>query len=99
MFPLDVNLSEIKITTIMENHIENPEKDPNKDGYKVPGDGNPPNDPPKPGNQSFEPNPHSLDEKTPKDIPGKEFNVNDKAYADSSKKDFVETVSKMNHNK
>lgn len=81
----------------MEKHINNSEKDPNKDGYKVPGDGLPPNDPPKPGNQSFEPNPNSLDDKKPSDIPGKEFNINDKAYSDSTKKDFVETVSKMNH--
>jgi len=83
----------------MEEHIYNPEKDPKKDGYKVPGDGLPPNDPPKPGNKGFEPNPNSLDDKKPSDIPGKEFNINDKAYSDSTKKDFVETVSKMNHNK
>ncbi|GEP50610.1 hypothetical protein FNO01nite_12820 [Flavobacterium noncentrifugens] len=81
----------------MEEHIYNPKKDPNKDGYKVPGDGLPPNDPPKPGNHSFETNPNSLDDKKPGDIPGKEFNINDKAYSDSTKKDFVETVSKMNH--
>ena len=81
----------------MDKHIENPEKDPEKDGYKVPGDGNPPNDPPKPGNQSFEENPNSVTTKSEKDIPGKAFNQNDKAYNDSTKADFVETVSKMNH--
>lgn len=81
----------------MEKHIGNPEKDPNKDGYKVPGDGNPPNDLPQPGNHSFEPNPNAADIKSKKDIPGKEFNINDKAYSDSSKKDYVKTVSKMNH--
>jgi hypothetical protein len=81
----------------METHEENPEHDPKKDGYKIPGDGNPPNDPPLPGNESFEPNPNAETQKDPSDIPGKEFNINDKAYFDSSKEDFVETVSKLRH--
>lgn len=67
------------------------------DGYKIPGDGNAPNTPPQPGNESFEPNPDAVKDKDSSDIPGKQFNINDKAYFDSSQKDYVKTVSAMHH--
>jgi hypothetical protein len=69
----------------------------NKEGYKVPGDGNAPNHLPEPGNQSFEENPNAMTHKSPDDIPGKEFNTGDKAFFDSSKEDFVKTVSSLHH--
>ena len=71
----------------------------NIDGYKVEGDGNAPNvtNPPVPENRSFEQNPHAVVKKDENDVPGKEFNINDKAYFDSSKEDFVKTVSSMHH--
>ena len=69
----------------------------NVDGYKVPGDGNAPNNQPQPGNDSFEENPHTMTHKSPDDIPGKEFNTGDKAFHDSSKADFTPTVSNFLH--
>jgi hypothetical protein len=69
----------------------------NVEGYKVPGDGNAPNSPPAPGNRSFEENPHHMTHKSQDDIPGKEFNIGDKAFFDSSKEDFVKTVSSHHH--
>jgi hypothetical protein len=83
----------------MTDFDKNPGRNENIDGYKVEGDGNAPNtsNPPKPGNKSFEKNPDAVTEKSEKNIPGKEFNINDKAYFDSSKEDFVQTVSKMHH--
>lgn len=69
----------------------------NTDGYKVPGDGNAPNRPAKPGNESFEENPYGMTHKSPDDIPGKEFNIGDKAFHDSSEEDFVPTISKFLH--
>ena len=77
----------------MENTDQTPHNNENVEGYKVPGDGNVPNTSPPAGNQSFEENPHAVVHKNPDDIPGKEFNIGDKAYFDSSKKDFVKTVS------
>jgi hypothetical protein len=74
-----------------------PENNENIEGYKVTGDGNVPNHLPQPGNKSFEGNPHAMTPKSEDDIPGSEFNTGDKAFHDSSKKDFVETVSKMHH--
>lgn len=68
-----------------------------KDGYKVPGDGNAPNVGGKPGNESFEENPKSPTHKSPDDIPGKEFNTGDKAFHDSSKEDFTRTTSNFLH--
>ena len=83
----------------MEGHHENrnPDGNENVEGYKVEGDGNAPNNPPQPRNESFGQNPHSESQKSENDIPGKEFNINDKAHNDSSKEDFVKTVSKMHH--
>jgi len=80
----------------MENKNES---ERNKDirGYKVEGDGNAPNPLPAPGNHSFEENPHAVVHKDLNDIPGKEFNIGDKAFFDSSKEDFVRTVSAMHH--
>ena len=71
---------------------------PEIDGYKVQGDGNAPNltNPPKAENRTFEKNPNAAP-KPKSDIPGKEFNLNDKAYHDSSKEDFVKTVSAVHH--
>lgn len=69
----------------------------NVEGYKVPGDGNAPNGLPEPGNGSFVENPHAVQHKSPDDIPGKEFNTGDKAFFDSSSKDFVKTVSSLHH--
>ena len=83
----------------MEGHHENRNQDGNEnvEGYKVEGDGNTPNSTPKPRNESFERNPALETFKSAHDIPGKEFNINDKAYNDSSKADYVKTVSKMHH--
>ena len=81
----------------MENRPETPENNKNVEGYKVPGDGNAPNRMPEPGNKSFEENPHHVTHLSEDDIPGKEFNIGDKAYSQSSKSDFIETVSKHNH--
>ena len=78
----------------MENSNEH---NKNTEGYKVPGDGNAPNLSPPPGNRSFEENPDKVTHKSESDIPGKEFNIGDKAYFDSSKKDFVKTVSNHHH--
>ena len=65
----------------------------NVEGYKVPGDGNAPNHSAKPGNESFEENPHAMTHKGPDDVPGKQFNIGDKAYHDSSQSDFTPTIS------
>ncbi len=81
----------------MENSNETPEHNKNVEGYKVPGDGNVPNSSPEPRNQSFEDNPHKVVHKSPQDIPGKEFNTGDKAFFESSKKDFIKTVSSHHH--
>ena len=81
----------------MVPHDDPKGKNSNVDGYKVEGDGNAPNRPPAPGNASFDPNPAAAEPHISTDIPGQEFNINDKAYADSSKKDFVKTVSAMQH--
>jgi hypothetical protein len=70
----------------------------NKDGYKVPGDGNAPNHmDAQPGNESFEENPNAMTRKSPDDIPGQEFNTDAKAFHDSSKADFTPTVSNFLH--
>lgn len=69
----------------------------NTEGYKVPGDGNAPNHMGQPGNDSFEENPHAMVRKSPDDIPGQEFNTGDKAFHDSSREDFVPTISKFLH--
>ena len=81
----------------MENTEKSPSHNKNVEGYKVPGDGNVPNAPAFPGNKSFDENSHKTTHKSPEDIPGKEFNIGDKAYADSSKEDFVKTVSNYKH--
>ena len=77
----------------MENTNQTPKNNENVEGYKVPGDGNVPNSTPPAGNQSFEENPHAVTHKSADDIPGKEFNIGDKAFFDSSKSDYVKTVS------
>ena len=82
---------------IMENLQGTPERNENVEGYKIPGDGNAPNSLPQPGNKSFEENPHAAEHKNKDDIPGKEFNIGDKAFFDSSKEDFVKTVSMYHH--
>lgn len=82
---------------IMENTNKMPENNSNTEGYKVPGDGNVPNELPEGENRTFEENhrrPLHTDEK---DIPGQQFNINDKAYFDSSKEDFIKTVSNHKH--
>ncbi len=33
-----------------------------------------------------------------KDVPGAQYNINDQAYSQSSKEDFVKTHSKFHHN-
>lgn len=81
----------------MENHFKTPKNNREVEGYKVPGDGNLPNESPEPGNQTFEENPAHPVQKDAADIPGQEFNLNDKAYFDSSKEDFVKTVSQLHH--
>jgi hypothetical protein len=63
----------------------------------VPGDGNVPNEMPQGENRTFEENPHKPVHKDEDDVPGKEFNTGDKAYFDSSKKDFIKTVSNHKH--
>lgn len=73
------------------------ENNKNKDGYKVTGDGNAPNSGAKPGNESFSENPHSLLHDKENDIPEQLYNINDKAYHDSSKEDFTFTVSNFLH--
>jgi len=85
------------IATLMDYPITQPENNEDKDGYKVPGDGNVPNASAKPSNHSFDENPHAMIHKIESDIPGNEFNTGDKAFHDSSKKNFIETVSKMHH--
>lgn len=67
------------------------------DGYKIPGDGNAPNAMAKPGNASFDENPHAMTSKNPEDQIGQEFNTGDKAFHDSSAHDFVKTVSSLHH--
>ncbi len=70
----------------------------NRDGYKVPGDGNAPNHPDlRAGNESFQDNPNAVAHKSPDDIPGQEFNIGDKAFHDSSKADFTPTISNFLH--
>lgn len=81
----------------MDTPGKNPENNENTQGYKVPGDGNVPNEMPAPRNRSFEENPHAVTRKSTDEIPGTEFNTGDKAFHDSSKKDYVETVSSMHH--
>ncbi len=70
-----------------------PENNKDKQGYKVPGDGNVPNIPDAPGNKTFEENSFLAEHRTEEDIPGKKFNIGDKAHFESSKEDFVKTVS------
>lgn len=81
----------------MEDRHEAHDHNENVEGYKVTGDGNAPNHLPPPGNQSFEENPHAMTHKSEDDIPGKEFNTGDKAFHDSSKEDFIKTVSSLHH--
>ncbi|MDI1256647.1 MAG: hypothetical protein PSV16_11160 [Flavobacterium sp.] len=83
----------------MTNSDDNSERNKNIDGYKVEGDGNAENvtNPQIPENRSFEQRPDAIVKKSESDVPGKEFNINDKAYFDSSKADFVKTVSSMHH--
>lgn len=81
----------------MKNSEDKSTHNENVEGYKVTGDGNASNHLPEPGNQSFEENPHSMTHKSAEDIPGKEFNIGDKAFFDSSKEDFVKTVSSLHH--
>lgn len=83
--------------TTMNTTNNTPENNENVDGYKVPGDGNVPNSPGASGNESFEENPNAIMHKKEEDIPGKEFNIGDKAYSDSSKENFVKTVSALNY--
>lgn len=82
---------------IMETPRDTSHHNKNIEGYKVPGDGNERNDLPQPGNKSFEENPNAMTHKSQDDIPGKEFNTGDKAFFDSSKEDFVKTVSSLHH--
>ncbi|MGK4568090.1 hypothetical protein [Flavobacterium sp. 3HN19-14] len=83
----------------MANSDKDSDRNKNIDGYKVEGDGNAENvtNPPIPENRTFEENPDKMKSKSESDIPGKEFNINDKAYFESSKSDFVKTVSNMHH--
>lgn len=81
----------------MNNTEKMPENNDHVEGYKVPGDGNVPNEMPEGRNQTFEDNPDKPVHKSEDDIPGKEFNTGDKAFFDSSKKDFVKTVSNHKH--
>ena len=81
----------------MDNTNHDTENNKNKEGYKVIGDGNAPNCPAQPGNESFNDNPHAVIHTKDADIPGKEFNINDKAYHDSSKEDFTPTISNFLH--
>jgi len=81
----------------METEKSPQDNNQNVEGYKVPGDGNAPNSPPPAGNRSFEENPHHIEHLGEDDIPGKEFNIGDKAYFDSSKEDFIKTVSSLHH--
>jgi len=83
----------------METSDKNAGRNKDIDGYKVEGDGNAPNitNPPVPENRTFEQNPDQVVRKSEEDIPGKEFNINDKAYFESSKEDFVKTVSSVHH--
>ena len=83
--------------SIMDTTNNTPENNENVDGYKVPGDGNVPNSLAAPGNESFEENPNSVIHKKEEDIPGKEFNTGDKAFADSSKENFVKTASALHY--
>lgn len=81
----------------MENDQKAPENNWETEGYKVPGDGNVPNELPEGGNQTFEENPAKPVHKDENDITGKEYNIGDKAFFDSSKEDFVKTVSNFKH--
>jgi hypothetical protein len=81
----------------MESKGKTPEHNANEQGYKVTGDGNVPNDISAAGNRSFQENPHAVHAKSSEDIPGTEFNTGDKAFHDSSKEDFVKTVSSVHH--
>jgi hypothetical protein len=81
----------------MESKGRTPEHNANEQGYKVTGDGNVPNEAASPGNRSFEENPHAITPKSAQDIPGTEFNTGDKAFHDSSKDNFVKTVSNHHH--
>lgn len=81
----------------MESTGKKPEHNANEQGYKVTGDGNIPNEAATPGNRSFDENPHTITPKSAQDIPGTEFNTGDKAFHDSSKHDFVKTVSNHHH--
>ncbi len=81
----------------MESSEKMPENNKEVEGYKVPGDGNIPNELPQGENKTFEENSAKPVHKDENDIPGKEFNSNDKAYFDSSKEDFVKTVSNFKH--
>ncbi|WP_309642542.1 hypothetical protein [Flavobacterium sp.] len=81
----------------MENTQKTPENNSNVEGYKVPGDGNAPNVMPAGGNQTFEENAEKRLRKDNADVPGMEFNIGDKANFDSSKEDFIKTVSNHNH--
>jgi len=81
----------------MKNTIEVSQNNKNVEGYKVPGDGNAPNSPAVPGNKTFEEKSVLPEHQSEADIPGKEFNTGDKAFFDSSKEDFVETVSRFHH--
>lgn len=81
----------------MESKGKTPEHNAHEQGYKVTGDGNVPNDISAAGNRSFQENPHAVRDKSTQDIPGTEFNTGDKAFHDSSKQDFVKTVSSLHH--
>lgn len=81
----------------MESKGRTPEHNANEQGYKVTGDGNVPNEAATPGNRSFDENPHAITPKSAQDIPGTEFNTGDKAFHDSSKDDFVKTISSLHH--
>ena len=83
----------------MATSEKNTGRNKNIDGYKVEGDGNAENatNRPVPENRTFEQNADAAVKKSENDVPGKEFNINDKAYFDSSKSDFVKTVSGMHH--
>ena len=72
-------------------------KDNKKDGYKTEGEGLPLNKPSmKAGNESFKKNPDSLTAKEG-DVPGKQFNIDEKAHLDSSHAVFVKTFSIVHH--
>jgi len=81
----------------MESKGRTPQNNAKAQGYKVAGDGNVPNTAATPGNRSFNGNPHAVTSKSAQDMPGTEFNTGDKAFHDSSKLDFVKTVSNHHH--